>query len=251
MSTGGFAVSLVSAGFGFSATFGFSAAFLAGAAGFACAVGVAAGFASPAAFGWAWGGGCDAEETAWGGGAGDVSTAMPNNRQRPWTGWKMRSKSTRSGLVGKKPVQPQSQPTAQQPAVQQAQLQPSPAQAQPQQSQSQTPQAQQPVAADLGPRLPMPSDDVLLILIDSSVLALNHANATGDYSVLREMAAPAFQQMNSAAHLAQIFASLRSRTLDLAPILLFQPKLFRRPEMIRKECALDSKVSIQGRILPK
>jgi hypothetical protein len=77
----------------------------------------------------------------------------------------------------------------------------------------------------------MPSDDVLLMLIMSSITALNQANATGNYSVLRDLGAPAFQNINNAEKLSQIFADLRNRKLDLSPILLFQPKLFRRPEM--------------------
>jgi outer membrane biosynthesis protein TonB len=94
--------------------------------------------------------------------------------------------------------------------------------------------AQQPVPSDLGPRLAMPTDDKLIMLINSSLIALNQANATGNYSVLREMAAPGFQQANSAAKLSQAFKELRSRNLDLTPVLLFQPKLYQRPAMSDK-----------------
>ncbi|MGB2931811.1 MAG: hypothetical protein WBB88_05585, partial [Methyloceanibacter sp.] len=76
--------------------------------------------------------------------------------------------------------------------------------------------------------------DSLMMMILSSVVALNQANATGNYTVLRAMAAPAFQQANSAARLAELFANLRGRNLDLTPILLFQPKLYRKPEMNAK-----------------
>jgi hypothetical protein len=116
---------------------------------------------------------------------------------------------------------------------QQAQAQPAPAQEQEPHAQS-SPAAPPPDLQDLGPRLPMPSDDVLLMLIESSVMALNQANTTGNYSVLREIGAPAFQNANSVERLAQLFAPLRSRNLDLSPILLIQPKLFRAPEMNAK-----------------
>jgi hypothetical protein len=92
-------------------------------------------------------------------------------------------------------------------------------------------QPQQPNPTDLGPRLPMPSDAKLLILIISSLLNLNQANATGNYTVLWDSAAPAFQQKNSPEHLAEIFNSLRARNFDLSPVVLLQPRLFRRPEM--------------------
>jgi hypothetical protein len=113
------------------------------------------------------------------------------------------------------------------PDQQQAQIQTPPAPTE-QPAPSPPPQS---VPTDLGPRLPMPSDDVLLMLIMSSITALNQANATGNYSVLRDLGAPAFQNINNAEKLSQIFTDLRNRKLDLSPILLFQPKLFRKPEM--------------------
>jgi hypothetical protein len=81
------------------------------------------------------------------------------------------------------------------------------------------------------PAARVPSDDVLLMLIRSTLIALNQANATGNYTVLREMGAPGLQKANSAARLAEAFANLRHRNLDLSPILLFQPKLYRKPEI--------------------
>ena len=123
---------------------------------------------------------------------------------------------------------------AQQPSAQQAQSQNPPAQAQQFQPQASPVEQQQPQPAaptDLGPRLPMPTDDVLVMLIYSAVIALNQGNSTDNYSVLRDMGAPAFQNANSAARLAEAFTPLRSRSLDLSPILLLEPKLFSKPEM--------------------
>jgi len=113
----------------------------------------------------------------------------------------------------------------------------------PQQQQQQIQQAQQqsPSPTDLGPRLPMPSDDKLVILITSSLIALNQANATGNYSVFRESAAPGFQRVNPPARLAEVFKNLRDRKLDLSPIILYTPKLFRRPEMNK-----EGKIRIAG-----
>ena len=77
----------------------------------------------------------------------------------------------------------------------------------------------------------MPSDAKLLILITSTLLAFDQANATANYTVLRDGAAPIFQQRNSPEHLAEIFSGLRARNLDLSAIVLHQPRLLRRPEM--------------------
>jgi hypothetical protein len=76
----------------------------------------------------------------------------------------------------------------------------------------------------------MPSDDNLMIFIMSTLVALHQANTTGNYSVLREIGAPTFQS-NSPAKLAEAFTDLRRRRVDLSRILLFQPKLLRRPEI--------------------
>jgi hypothetical protein len=43
--------------------------------------------------------------------------------------------------------------------------------------------------------------------IRSALLALDQANKTGNYTVLRELGAPGFQAANTAARLSEIFAS--------------------------------------------
>jgi hypothetical protein len=92
--------------------------------------------------------------------------------------------------------------------------------------------AQQPTQAQpTEPRLMVPSDDVLLIMIRAMLIAVDQANVTGNYNVLRDMAAPGFREANSTDKLAQIFAKLRQRKLDLNPILVIQPKLYRKPEI--------------------
>jgi hypothetical protein len=77
----------------------------------------------------------------------------------------------------------------------------------------------------------VPNDEKLVMLIMSTLIALNQANATGNYSVFRDMGSPGFQAANSPAKLAEAFANLRRRDLDLSPILFFQPKLLRKPEI--------------------
>jgi hypothetical protein len=77
----------------------------------------------------------------------------------------------------------------------------------------------------------IPNDERLVMLICSTLVALNQANATGSYSVFREIGAPGFQIANSTGQLANTFAELRSRNFDLSPILVLQPKLVRKPEI--------------------
>ena len=80
----------------------------------------------------------------------------------------------------------------------------------------------------------VPDDYKLELLIRTTIIAVNQANATGNYSVLRDLAAPGFQDANNAARLAEIFAGLRGRKLDLSPILVFPPKLV-QPPMIQPD----------------
>lgn len=79
------------------------------------------------------------------------------------------------------------------------------------------------------PQLAVPDTNKLAILIHTSLIALNQANLTGNYSVLRELGAPGFQLANSPAKLADIFGHLRRQRLDLSPIVLFTPNLVRHP----------------------
>lgn len=75
-----------------------------------------------------------------------------------------------------------------------------------------------PVAA-----MPVPGDLELAKLIWSTITAIDHANQSGNYSVLRDISSPAFQIANDPARLAQIFASLRDNRVDLSNSLLLAP----------------------------
>ncbi len=77
----------------------------------------------------------------------------------------------------------------------------------------------------------MPNAYKLNMLIRTTLIALNQANQTGNYSVLRDLGTPQFQSLNSDARLGEIFAALRNRKLDLSPLLFFDPKLIREPAL--------------------
>lgn len=70
----------------------------------------------------------------------------------------------------------------------------------------------------------------VLILIRSTLLALDQANKTGNYTVLREIGAPGFQS-NSAARLGEIFAKLRNDNLDLSGVAVLDPQLSLLPQI--------------------
>lgn len=72
----------------------------------------------------------------------------------------------------------------------------------------------------------------VLILVRSTLLALDHANKTGNYTVLRELGASGFETANTAAGLAEIFAELRAQNLDLSAVAVLDPTLYRIPQIV-------------------
>ncbi len=69
-----------------------------------------------------------------------------------------------------------------------------------------------------------------LILLRSSLTALDHANKTGNYTVLRDLGSSAFQA-NTAAQLTEIFANQRRAHLDLAFVSVLDPKMTAEPQI--------------------
>src|SRR5262249_15985077 len=70
-----------------------------------------------------------------------------------------------------------------------------------------------------------------LYLIRSTLLTLNDANRSGNYTVLRDLAAPDFQAKNTAADLAVVFSDLRQRKFDLFAVALAAPQLTAAPTL--------------------
>ena len=70
----------------------------------------------------------------------------------------------------------------------------------------------------------------VLILIRSSLMALDHANKTGNYTVLRDLGAPGFAA-NTAATLAEIFARQRKEGLDISGVAVLEPQLTLLPQI--------------------
>jgi hypothetical protein len=70
----------------------------------------------------------------------------------------------------------------------------------------------------------------VLILIRSALLALDQANKTGNYTVLRDLGAPGFQ-INTAARLGEIFSKQRNDNLDLSGVAAIDPQLSVLPQI--------------------
>lgn len=71
----------------------------------------------------------------------------------------------------------------------------------------------------------------VLMLVRSTLLALDAANKTGNYTVLRDLGAPGFQAANTAARLSEIFASQRNDKLDLSGVAVIDLQLSLLPQI--------------------
>ena len=87
-----------------------------------------------------------------------------------------------------------------------------------------------PAATPAQPSLPVTLEQALF-LIRSTLLTLNDANRTGNYTVLRDLAAPDFQARNTAADLGLNFLDLRRRNFDLCGVALLPPQFTEAPAL--------------------
>jgi len=85
--------------------------------------------------------------------------------------------------------------------------------------------------AEAAPKAAQIDRNGVLILVRSTILALDQANKTGNYTVLRDLGAPGFQQANTAARLGDIFAKQRADKLDLSGVAAIDPQLSLLPQI--------------------
>jgi hypothetical protein len=88
-----------------------------------------------------------------------------------------------------------------------------------------------PPAPAAQPQVAMPGAEQIVILIRTALLTLNDAVRTGNFTVLRDTAAPAFREANNAAKLAQIFSQLMRDRVDLSGVATASPQLAQAPSI--------------------
>lgn len=71
----------------------------------------------------------------------------------------------------------------------------------------------------------MPDSAGIAKLIWTTIAAVDHANRTGNYTVLRQLGSPSFQATNNPQALANVFAGIRQQRVDLSNTLLLEPVL--------------------------
>lgn len=80
------------------------------------------------------------------------------------------------------------------------------------------------------PALAVPPPEVLLVLIRTTLVALNQAVQTGNFTVLRDLGAPSFQN-STPTQLGLAFADLRNRNIDLSPVVAVTPEVSETPSI--------------------
>lgn len=86
-------------------------------------------------------------------------------------------------------------------------------------------QPAQPARPGTPQQSPIPQAAGLVILIKSSLIALNQANQTGNYTVLYALGSDGLRASTNPQNLAQSFAAFRQRKIDLNPVIFLNPQL--------------------------
>src|SRR5262245_53322573 len=83
-------------------------------------------------------------------------------------------------------------------------------------------------------KVSMPDANQLAILVQTVVVAVSQANLTNNYTVLHALGSPDFQQANPPQKLADLFANMRAKKIDLTPVIIYSPMLVRPAAMDEK-----------------
>jgi len=104
----------------------------------------------------------------------------------------------------------------------------------------------QPPPAPSRPQVAMPDAQKIVLLLRGTLSTLNDALQTGNFTVLRDVAAPGFREVNSAARLSQIFSSLVQQGVDLAPVAVITPQMAEAPTLDQQKGMLHLKGYFPG-----
>jgi hypothetical protein len=81
------------------------------------------------------------------------------------------------------------------------------------------------------PLVVMPDAEKIVLLLRNTLIGLNDALQTANFTVFRERSAPGFQSANSPERLAKAFADLAARRIDLSTVSVTTPQLTANPTL--------------------
>ena len=76
---------------------------------------------------------------------------------------------------------------------------------------------------------PLPSTEQLVSLVRNVLLAVNDANLTGNYTVLRDLSAPDSQALNTPERLEESFRPIRQQGTDFSIVAVATPRFVQLP----------------------
>lgn len=82
---------------------------------------------------------------------------------------------------------------------------------------------------------PVPDENVLARLVWSTMISLDNANRTNNYTVLHNLGSPSFQRRNSPDRLSDIFSNLRQNRVDVGRTILSTPSYYQPPVILADE----------------
>lgn len=78
----------------------------------------------------------------------------------------------------------------------------------------------------------VPDENTLARLVWSTMIALDNANRTENYTVLYLLGSPQFQQRNTPARLTTLFSDLRRNRVDIGRSILSSPTYYIPPQIL-------------------
>jgi hypothetical protein len=92
----------------------------------------------------------------------------------------------------------------------------------------------------------LPDAEKIVLLVRTTLLTLNDALQTGNFTVLRDVAAPSFREANSASRLSEVFGGIPKKGVDLTAVALLVPQLSEPPSIDPKTSMLRLKGFFPG-----
>jgi hypothetical protein len=92
----------------------------------------------------------------------------------------------------------------------------------------------------------MPDAEKIVLLLRNTLITLNDAIQTGNFTVLRDRGAPGFREANSAAGLSRAFSNLASKGVDLSAVSVIAPQLTETPTLDQEKRMLHMKGYFPG-----
>jgi hypothetical protein len=92
----------------------------------------------------------------------------------------------------------------------------------------------------------MPDAEKIVLLLRNTLITLNDAIQTGNFTVLRDRGAPGFRAVNSAARLSKAFSDLASKGVDLSAVSVIAPQLTEAPTLDQQKGMLHLKGYFPG-----